>query len=275
MENKDFNFEEMRKRMENYQEAPRQELWENIDKQIHSKNIYLKTAIGLSSFILLAFVGVLVFTPSKQQESKVISQTIKVEKTTQNKPEKKTKKNSEKTKKNLEKTKKNFEKTKTFSQESIVVVPTNKTIVTTEAQTPEIKVVEEKVIEKQIVEKTIVEKVETTPKVEIVEEKMVEKAPEAEIDNERTKLFIPNAFTPTTGDNNSIFKPSYIELQDYRMNIYSSNGTLVFTTNNIEEGWDGNYKNNPQPMGVYVYVVKFTNKKGITSTQKGELMLIR
>ena len=59
------------------------------------------------------------------------------------------------------------------------------------------------------------------------------------------------------------------------MNIYNSNGILVFTTNNIEIGWDGNYKNNPQPMGVYVYVVKFTNKNGETSTQKGELMLIR
>ncbi len=274
MENKDFNFEQMRKRMENYEEAPRKELWENIDKQIHSKNIYLKTAIGVSSFILLAFVGILVFTPNTKEESKPIAQTIKVEKTTQKEPLKKTKKNLEKTKKNSEKTKKNSEKTKTFSEENIVVVPTNKTIVKTEAQTPEIKVVEQKVIERPI-EKKIVEKVEVAPKVEIVEEKIVEKAPEAELDIERTKLFIPNAFTPSTGDENSIFKPSYIELQDYRMNIYSSNGTLVFTTNNIEEGWNGTYKNNPQPMGVYVYVVKFTNKKGITSTQKGELMLIR
>ena len=260
MENKDFNFEQMRKRMENYEEAPRKELWENIDKQIHSKNIYLKTAIGVSSFILLAFVGILVFTPNTKEESKPIAQTIKVEKTTQKEP--------------LKKTKKNSEKTKTFSEENIVVVPTNKTIVKTEVQTPEIKVVEQKVIERPV-EKKIVEKVEVAPKVEIVEEKMVEKAPEAELDIERTKLFIPNAFTPSTGDENSIFKPSYIELQDYRMNIYSSNGTLVFTTNNIEEGWNGTYKNNPQPMGVYVYVVKFTNKKGITSTQKGELMLIR
>ncbi|MEE1020898.1 MAG: gliding motility-associated C-terminal domain-containing protein, partial [Bacteroidales bacterium] len=74
---------------------------------------------------------------------------------------------------------------------------------------------------------------------------------------------------------NSIFKPASTELKDYKMHIYSSNGTLVFVSNNIEQGWDGTFKGNLQPMGVYVYVVKFTTPNGETRQQKGDLMLIR
>ena len=59
-----------------------------------------------------------------------------------------------------------------------------------------------------------------------------------------------------------------------------ANDDAKFTVTTIynllkEEGWDGTYKGNPQPMAVYIYIVKFTNKNGVTATQKGELMLIR
>ncbi|MBO7224541.1 MAG: gliding motility-associated C-terminal domain-containing protein, partial [Bacteroidales bacterium] len=92
---------------------------------------------------------------------------------------------------------------------------------------------------------------------------------------QKVRIEMPNAFTPNSGDRNSIFKPAPIELKEFRMDIYNSNGVMIFTTNNIEEGWDGTYKGNPQPMAVYVYIVKFTNKNGVTAIQKGELMLIR
>ena len=111
--------------------------------------------------------------------------------------------------------------------------------------------------------------------IEPIVEQKVEKSPEAEEQIQKVRIEMPNAFTPNSGDRNSIFKPANIELKEFRMDVYNSNGVMMFTTNNIEEGWDGTYKGNPQPMAVYVYIVKFTNKNGVTATQKGELMLIR
>ena len=142
----------------------------------------------------------------------------------------------------------------------------------------EVEIVEQK---QEIVQKTQpkqeIKQKEQTPIVEkeIAEQKHSPKAPETEEIENRFQLIIPNAFTPTSGDENSIFKPASTELKDYKMHIYSSNGTLVFVSNNIEQGWDGTFKGNLQPMGVYVYVVKFTTPSGETRQQKGDLMLIR
>lgn len=273
MENKDFNFEEIKRRLENYEEVPNPKMWKNIEKQIQPNNFFLKTAIALSSLLLVAFVGVLIFTPSQEPQTKQISQAPKIEKTPIKQEEKKSKKNEifskkkiEKSKKKSEKSKENFEQTNLVEQQVVKVEPQElKPIeVKQESQIQTPKIAEAK-------PQKAIEKVEVKP---IVEQK-VEKSPEVEEQIQKVRIEMPNAFTPSSGDRNSIFKPANIELKEFRMDIYNSNGVMMFTTNNIEEGWDGTYKGNPQPMAVYVYIVKFTNKNGVTATQKGELMLIR
>lgn len=273
MEHRDFGFEEIKRRMENYEEAPRKEMWQKIEKQIKPNNFLLKTAIAVSSLLLLSFVGVLVFTPSQNSETKQIANTTKI-------AEKNPKEKIENPKKNLKKAKENFENPKeNFSEivedKTIVLTPVQKEVKT---ETQEVKIAEEK---QEIVaknpKKTEIKQKETTPIVEekIAEQKHETKAPEQEVEINRTQLFIPNAFTPESADANNIFKPAFTELRDYRMDIYNSNGILVFTTNNIEEGWNGYYKGELQPMAVYVYIVRFTNNNGVSATQKGKLMLVR
>lgn len=273
MENKDFNFEEIKRRLENYEEAPNPKMWQKIEKQIQPNNFFLKTAILVSSLLLVAFVGVLIFTPSQEPQTKQITQTTKIEKTLVKQQEKKSKKNENFSKKKIEKTKKKSEKAKeNFEQTNL---PLQQVV---EVETKEVKPIEVKqepqIQIPQIVEpkpQKAIKKEEIKP---IVEQK-VEKSPEVEEQIQKVRIEMPNAFTPNSGDRNSIFKPANIELKEFRMDIYNSNGVMMFTTNNIEEGWDGTYKGNPQPMAVYVYIVKFTNKNGVTATQKGELMLIR
>ena len=266
MENKDFNFEEIKRRLENYEEAPNPKMWQKIEKQIQPNNFFLKTAILISSLLLVAFVGVLVFTPSQEPQTKQITQTAKIEKPLVKQEEKKSKKNEIFSKKKIEKTKENFEQTN-LAEQQVVKTETKELKPIEVKQEPQIQI-------PQIVEtkpQKAIEKVEIKP---VVEQK-VEKAPEAEEQIQKVRIEMPNAFTPSSGDKNSIFKPANIELKEFRMDIYNSNGVMMFTTNNIEEGWDGTYKGNPQPMAVYIYIVKFTNKNGVTATQKGELMLIR
>jgi gliding motility-associated-like protein len=57
--------------------------------------------------------------------------------------------------------------------------------------------------------------------------------------------------------------------------VYNQWGERVFETNDIAGGWDGNYKGKPQPVGVYIYVLRVENNNGEVVTKKGSINLIR
>ena len=94
--------------------------------------------------------------------------------------------------------------------------------------------------------------------------------------NNETLYGIPNAFTPGTGVN-SIFKlltRGIATLNYFR--VYDRWGVLVFETHNIDEGWDGSYKGQPQPFGVYVYDVQAVSSvTGKVISMTGNITLIR
>ena len=81
-----------------------------------------------------------------------------------------------------------------------------------------------------------------------------------------TKAYdLPNAFTPNGDRKNDEFKiivndPSRVTLVSFQ--IYNRNGILVFSTNNISEGWDGRYKGLMQDMGIY-FVKLITLENGL------------
>lgn len=90
----------------------------------------------------------------------------------------------------------------------------------------------------------------------------------------RQTLFVPLAFTPSESSNN-IFKPAFTNLKSYEMCIYNRNGALLFTSRDINKGWDGYYKGHLCDCGVYVYVIKFENYEGKAKPQMGTVTLIR
>ena len=94
--------------------------------------------------------------------------------------------------------------------------------------------------------------------------------------NGETLYGIPNAFTPGNGNNTrfSLLKLGLASLNHFR--IFDRWGVLVFETKNAEEGWDGNYKAVPQPVGVYVYDVQAVSLiTGKVVNMHGNLTLIR
>lgn len=94
-------------------------------------------------------------------------------------------------------------------------------------------------------------------------------------------VFVPNAFSPNSDGINDVLRPmlpTYVQIQSYRFKVYDRWGTEVFTTTNMEEGWDGMLRSLPLPMGVYIYFVEFeyTDDRGSGSDLiTGDIMLMR
>ena len=87
---------------------------------------------------------------------------------------------------------------------------------------------------------------------------------------------VPNAFTPGTGVNNTfkLLIDGIGSLNYFR--VYNRWGELVFETQNPSNGWDGSYKGEPQPMGVYVYDIQAVSKiTGKIKNIRGNVTLLR
>lgn len=70
-------------------------------------------------------------------------------------------------------------------------------------------------------------------------------------------IYIPNAFTPQ--GLNPVFKPegTFIDSVKYSFHIYNRWGELMYETYKPGEGWDGFYKGEVVPEGVYAYIVRY------------------
>ncbi|MBL0328858.1 MAG: gliding motility-associated C-terminal domain-containing protein [Bacteroidetes bacterium] len=88
-------------------------------------------------------------------------------------------------------------------------------------------------------------------------------------------IYIPNAFRPNGF--NSVFIPvtTFVDFTEYEFSVFNRWGLKVFSTTNINEGWDGTNRGVKQELGVYVYLVRFKNSKGEYLDFKGSVTLIR
>ncbi len=89
------------------------------------------------------------------------------------------------------------------------------------------------------------------------------------------KLYIPNAFTPEYQNLNSIFKAYGEGVLDFQMCIYDRWGQLIFTSNNIDIGWNGQYQNKDAEQGTYIYALSYKDFLGNAYKKTGSLSLIR
>jgi gliding motility-associated-like protein len=92
------------------------------------------------------------------------------------------------------------------------------------------------------------------------------------------KTFVPDAFTPNNdGKNDKLHILFKGDLSISLFNIYSRFGQLVFTTTNINDGWDGTLNGEPQDIGTYNYYIKGICGNGGNKDveYKGTVTLIR
>jgi len=95
------------------------------------------------------------------------------------------------------------------------------------------------------------------------------------IDPNTKDFFIPNAFTPNNDGKNDIFKAYGSSIKEIDLRVFNQWGQMLFETNDPGKGWDGTYNGNPQPVGVYIYLVRAVLYGEKIITKRGTLNLIR
>lgn len=86
---------------------------------------------------------------------------------------------------------------------------------------------------------------------------------------------VPNAFTPNSGDVNSVLMVKGFGIAKMQFIIWNRWGQKVFETTDQLIGWDGRVKGALQPMDVYVYTLNIEFSDGTKTTKKGDITLIR
>ncbi len=87
--------------------------------------------------------------------------------------------------------------------------------------------------------------------------------------------FVPNAFSPNGDGINDELVIGVTNLKKYSIQIYNRLGSQVFFTNNIFENWNGTFKGNQLPVGVYYYIILGTNISNNTVKYSGSITLLR
>ncbi|NPA35906.1 MAG: PKD domain-containing protein [Chlorobi bacterium] len=101
------------------------------------------------------------------------------------------------------------------------------------------------------------------------------------------KIKFPNAFTPNPagpngghyvyGDKeNFVFYPFVQEgIAEYKLQIFTRWGELIFESNDIKTGWDGYYRGKMAPQGVYIYKATCKFGTGLIKVYTGDVTLLR
>ena len=89
-------------------------------------------------------------------------------------------------------------------------------------------------------------------------------------------VYIPNTFTPNNDGINEHFKPLCVGVKDFELWIYDRWGVNIFSTSDLEAGWDGTTKggNRLCQQDVYVYVIRLKDPEGKTHQYIGHVNLV-
>jgi gliding motility-associated-like protein len=92
----------------------------------------------------------------------------------------------------------------------------------------------------------------------------------------KAEVFVPNAFTPNNDRLNDLFYPILVGIKELKQfSVFNRYGQLIFTTAKEGEGWNGTFNGQPQPQGVFVWMVEAIDFEGKVHKQKGNIYLIR
>lgn len=95
---------------------------------------------------------------------------------------------------------------------------------------------------------------------------------------QETRIFIPTAFNPNSDiAENRVWKPSnvFAKAESYEMFVTNRWGEKIYQTTNPKDGWDGNFKGEQMPLGVYTYYIRYRSYEGLPIEERGTFTLIR
>lgn len=91
-----------------------------------------------------------------------------------------------------------------------------------------------------------------------------------------TGFYIPNAFTPNQDGRNDTFKPIIGGIVErYQFTIYNRWGQVVFSSSDINKGWDGTLGGIKQDANVFLYTCRFKLEGDSEKLERGTVVLLR
>lgn len=90
-------------------------------------------------------------------------------------------------------------------------------------------------------------------------------------------VLVPTAFSPNGDNVNDRLIAIMKNVQKLQFRVYNRWGELVYENQNMQasDGWDGTFRNKPQPVGTYVYTFDVEYLNGVRAQEKGASTLIR
>ena len=90
-------------------------------------------------------------------------------------------------------------------------------------------------------------------------------------------LWAPNIIMPMAdAEENRVFKvKSTSAVSNFRMVVYSRDGRPVFSSNDIDQGWDARRDGSLVPQGTYVWIARFRDSAGSIRQEKGTVTVVR
>ncbi len=86
------------------------------------------------------------------------------------------------------------------------------------------------------------------------------------------KIFMPSAFTPDGDGLNDVFLPTVNNVTSYALRVFSREGAMLFSTQDIYEGWDGTFNGKEMPTGVYTYKLSYSGFDSEAEKTKGKFV---
>ena len=87
-------------------------------------------------------------------------------------------------------------------------------------------------------------------------------------------IYVPNTFTPDAPINN-IFIPKGGNIGSFEMSVFDRWGSIVFTSNSFDQGWDGTFKGVKCQVGTYTWKILFGDYNHNKKELVGHINLIR
>ncbi|MCB0655734.1 MAG: gliding motility-associated C-terminal domain-containing protein [Saprospiraceae bacterium] len=90
-------------------------------------------------------------------------------------------------------------------------------------------------------------------------------------------ISMPNVFSPNGDGINDCIQPYFASpsINGYQLKIFDRFGSLLFTTANPQDCWDGTLNGQPLSPGVYLYTIEMQTESCPIAIRKGDLTLIR
>jgi gliding motility-associated-like protein len=89
-------------------------------------------------------------------------------------------------------------------------------------------------------------------------------------------IYVPTGFTPNHDGKNDLLRPAYVGIKSLQyFKVFNRWGELVFETEDMGKGWDGNFQGKQLGTGTFVWVIAATDYVGKKYNLKGTTTIIR